>query len=361
MRLILCVDRDNDFGEKAGVETPIIGRRKNLSAAQKLIMTDPEDSDANTLFAAVREYDLLHSEGEAVAIATICGSSNIGRESDRKVREQLETVLARLKPSSVILFDDGAEDEAVAPIIESRVRIDRKVRVVVQQSERIESFYYMAKKILMEEKARKKVMIPLAIACILWSVAAFAGRPEVGTGAIVFLIGITMLIWAFRLENLVIRMGRDMRGAIRSGAISPYIHMSAFVILVMGVVYGYTRSDSISLIEHRMLEFIRTSLWFYIGSIWMIAVAKALDDYMRLDKKDYSLWPLSFALLSAGFLITGALGLVEIILNYTEGSMIMNVFLSILLAGIVALVGILGNDYIKAHVIPPASAEDWRL
>ena len=31
--IILCVDRDNDLGRKAGVEGPIIGREKNLEAA----------------------------------------------------------------------------------------------------------------------------------------------------------------------------------------------------------------------------------------------------------------------------------------------------------------------------------------
>ncbi len=33
--IILCVDRDDDIGQKVGVETPIIGREQNLEVAVK--------------------------------------------------------------------------------------------------------------------------------------------------------------------------------------------------------------------------------------------------------------------------------------------------------------------------------------
>jgi putative membrane protein len=361
MRLILCVDRDNDFGEKAGVSTPVVGRRNNYSAAEKLIMADPEDSDANTLFAAIKEYDTLKADGEKVSIATVCGSVNVGRESDEKIKNELEAVLKRLKPDSVILFDDGAEDEAVAPIIESRVIIDRKVRVVVQQSERFESFYYMAKKILMEEKARKRVMIPLAIACILWSTAAFLGRPEMGTGAIVFLIGVTLFIWAFRLENLVFNLGRDAKEAVRTGAISVYIYMFSLFFISLGFLFGYTNSIDSENLEHLIIQFFQASIWFFIGGIWLVVFGKVLDDYLRLDQKDYSIWPVSFSLISAGFLLTGTLGLVEYILGYSTSNSVIGIFWSIVTAMVVAFIGIVGHGYLKEHIIPQTRVDDWRF
>jgi len=361
MRLILCVDRDNDFGEKAGVSTPIVGRRNNFSAAEKLIMADPEDSDANTLFAAIKEYDTLKAQGEKVSIVTICGSVNIGRDSDERIKNELESVLKRIKPQSVILFDDGAEDEAVAPIIESRVIIDRKVRVVVRQSDRFESFYYMVKKTLMEEKARKRVMIPLAMACILWSVAAFAGRPELGTGAIVFMIGITLFIWAFRLENLVFNLGRDAKEAIRTGAISVYIYMFALFFIVLGVLWGYTGSLDSENLEHLIILFFKAAIWFFIGGIWLIVFGKVLDDYLRLDQKDYSIWPVSFALLSFGFLLTGALGLYEYIREYSSSDSVIGIFWSIVTAMVVASIGIVGHGYLKEHIIPQTAVDDWRF
>ena len=57
--LVICVDRDNDFGEKAGIESPIIGRKDNLRAAISLGIQDPEDADTNSVFGAIKAYDEL--------------------------------------------------------------------------------------------------------------------------------------------------------------------------------------------------------------------------------------------------------------------------------------------------------------
>ena len=51
--LILNVDRDNDYGIKAGVDGPVTGYGECYNAALKLISVDPEDSDANALFGAL--------------------------------------------------------------------------------------------------------------------------------------------------------------------------------------------------------------------------------------------------------------------------------------------------------------------
>lgn len=63
--LILAIDRDDDFGKKAGVKGgPVIGRAACLDAAVKLSLADPEDSDANVLYAAIKLYDKLKEKGE---------------------------------------------------------------------------------------------------------------------------------------------------------------------------------------------------------------------------------------------------------------------------------------------------------
>ena len=61
--LILVADRDNDIGEKANVKTPLIGKKNCLEGANKLILADPEEADANTIFAAISEYEKLIKEG----------------------------------------------------------------------------------------------------------------------------------------------------------------------------------------------------------------------------------------------------------------------------------------------------------
>ena len=43
--LVICIDRDNDVGEKAGIVTPVVGRDACIEAAQRLALEDPEDAD----------------------------------------------------------------------------------------------------------------------------------------------------------------------------------------------------------------------------------------------------------------------------------------------------------------------------
>ena len=55
--LVLNVDRDDDFGLKAKVKSPIVGIRDNIDAANKLGQEDPEDSDLNSIFYAISIYN----------------------------------------------------------------------------------------------------------------------------------------------------------------------------------------------------------------------------------------------------------------------------------------------------------------
>jgi len=84
--LVLNVDRDDDFGRKAKVKTPIIGIQDNLDAANKLGRADPEDSDLNAIFLAISTYDRLRGEGKDVEVATLCGDISVGMKSDQKIR-----------------------------------------------------------------------------------------------------------------------------------------------------------------------------------------------------------------------------------------------------------------------------------
>ena len=59
--VVICVDRDDDVGEKTGINTPVIGRDACIEAAQRLALEDPEDADSNSIFAAIKTYEDLIS------------------------------------------------------------------------------------------------------------------------------------------------------------------------------------------------------------------------------------------------------------------------------------------------------------
>ena len=50
--LVLTVDRDNDLGIKTSIRGPVVGRRQVLTAALKLGIADPEESDTNAILGA---------------------------------------------------------------------------------------------------------------------------------------------------------------------------------------------------------------------------------------------------------------------------------------------------------------------
>ena len=50
------------------------------------------------------------------------------------------------------MISDGAEDEQILPIIQSRINVSSVQRVIVKQSETAESTYYILKRTFDEDK-----------------------------------------------------------------------------------------------------------------------------------------------------------------------------------------------------------------
>ncbi len=135
------MDRDGDLEVKAGIKTPLLGRTANLDGAVSLALKDPEEPDANAMFEAVRLYDRLHDEKqpeEVFEVATISGSELGGVSADRKLVNELNNLLETFSANEVILVSDGYSDEAVLPLVESRVPVSSVRRIVIKHSESIE-------------------------------------------------------------------------------------------------------------------------------------------------------------------------------------------------------------------------------
>jgi putative membrane protein len=139
--LILCVDRDGDIEVKAGIKTPLLGRTSNLDGAVALALKDPEEPDANAMFEAIRLFDRLRDEKqpeEIFEVATISGNELGGVGADRKLVFELNNLLESFVANEVILVTDGYSDEAILPLVESRVPVSSVRRIVIKHSESIE-------------------------------------------------------------------------------------------------------------------------------------------------------------------------------------------------------------------------------
>ena len=162
-RTLVLTLRDNDLGIKTAIRGPVVGRRQVLTAALKLGIADPEESDTNAILGALSQHDNLSEslgDDDQVEIAILTGDEKVGIRSDRAISAQLEEIVTTFQPDKAILVTDGAEDESVLPIIQSQVRIDHVEKIIVKQSKGIEGTYYYIVKALEDPKWRAKIMIP---------------------------------------------------------------------------------------------------------------------------------------------------------------------------------------------------------
>ncbi len=174
-KLVIVVDRDDDLGQKAGIRGPVLGREEVLRAAVALGTRDPEDSDVNAFLAAVSVADELRSIGEEAEVAILTGHPDVGVKSDLEISRQLDQVLSKTGAREVVFVSDGAEDEFVLPIVQSRAKVVHVRRVVVRQAQELESTYYTIKKALEDVNFLRKILTPAAIIFLAYSVTAITG------------------------------------------------------------------------------------------------------------------------------------------------------------------------------------------
>ena len=221
--LVLTVDRDNDLGVKAGIRGPVIGRKATLTAALRLGIADPEESDTNAILGALNHHDKLveNAQGDdEIQIALLTGDVRVGPRSDRAIAMQLDEVIQEFQPDSAVLITDGADDEASLPIITSRVRVDHVEKVIVRQSKGIESTYYYVAKAIDDPRWRAKLLVPVAIFLMILGLGLIIPGGGALIGAMPLFIGIWVLAkglgWEQQLERLMIDMRESATGGIWS-------------------------------------------------------------------------------------------------------------------------------------------------
>ena len=308
--LILNIDRDDDFGRKAKVKSPIIGVEDNLDAAIKLGRADPEDSDLNAIFLAISTYDKLKKEGKDVEIATLCGNIHVGIKSDQILAEQLEIVLQQTKATDTILLSDGAEDEYILPVIQSRIKITSLQRVSVKQSKQIEDTYYKILKMLDDDKVKKQFVLPIALIILVWATFAILNMAASGFGAILFTLGIYLLIRVFNWEKNVTVIWNEMKSGLLTGKLSFYTYIISTVIIAVSFFYAYNNTDFNTdlLWVIPVSQFLDGIIWAIVGAGLLASFGRVTDMYVREKKVNWSYWIVPFSLFSFGFIASAIFG-----------------------------------------------------
>ncbi|MCS7127373.1 MAG: DUF373 family protein [Thaumarchaeota archaeon] len=242
--LILVVDEDDDVGRKTGWETPITGRDRNFLAAKDLLLADPEEADANAMFAAVKLYDELSRKGDSVVeIATVSGKPGGGLESDRKLSQEIERVIAEFPADESIVVTDGPLSESVSAIITSRVKVTSVRKLVVKQNPSIETTWillgkYFRTALFESEYARVMLGIP---GTFLLAIGVLFYYNLLTPATFLILIGIALAVRGFGIDTAVASFFRKLQTVPARPAlyqVRVYVGISSAILIVVALVAG---------------------------------------------------------------------------------------------------------------------------
>ncbi len=306
--LIICIDRDNDLGEKAGVLSPIIGRAANLDAAIRLASSDPEDSDINTIFGGINLYDKMKEEKIDAEIVSITGDKMVGILADRRISEQLDRILEQLRPERAILVSDGAEDESVLPIIQSRIKVDSVRRIIVQQHENLESTYYIIKQAFNNPKIASTFFIPIGLALVIYAISLYLGSPEVAVILIAGAIGLYILFRGTRLDDALIDFKESLMNSLQGGKTTFVMYLAALILSLIGTFQGAIESwdyyDQAVWpgVLVPLLGYINASISWYAVAEVLISAGKIIDKRLANEKIGKN-WAHPFFIIAVGIFI----------------------------------------------------------
>lgn len=308
--LILCVDRDDDLGFKAAIKGPVIGKDACIGAANSLGLIDPEDSDVNALFQAVKIYGDLKTKDEDVTVAAICGNHTDMLEGDRKIADELRQVIRETGASNCILVTDGAEDEFVLPIIQSQIPVSSVQRVIVKQIPNLEGTYYIIRKLFDDPKIARPVFLPVGIAMLLYAIAFLIGYPDYAIIVVVGVIGIYLLFKGFGIDEVFSYAFRSLRSSFSGGRFTFVAYISAIVLSLVGVIMGlmgflewYTIDAG--LFFYGMAFVYGSVIWFAAAGL-VASVGKIIDVYLNEPEGIGRVVVLPFYVAALGLIAYGA-------------------------------------------------------
>lgn len=238
--LVLCIDRDDDIGVKTGLLTPIVGRDKCIVAATRLALADPEEADANTVFAAIKEHDDLVQKGYSAEVALVAGTRKRGVEADQKIMEETKSVLASHRVDGIVFVSDGAEDEFVIPVIQNLKPVISVRRVVIKHSESVEESYVILSKYLRmlvydPRYSRFFLGVP-GLLLLTFGILIVLGKTTEAVAASLLILGLAFIIRGFDLDKIASTLAQ-MRP---SGYLKLFSTLASVLILTSSVYVGFT-------------------------------------------------------------------------------------------------------------------------
>ena len=302
--LVICVDRDNDVGEKAGIITPVIGRDACIEAAQRLALEDPEDADSNSIFAAIKTYEDLISKGYQAEVITVAGVASRGVQADEKILEEIKKVLEKFSANGAVIVSDGEDDESVVPVIQNVLPVISVQRVVMKVSRSVEYSYAVfgkyLKMIAYDTKYSKFFLGVPGILLLIGGIATVVGYTAEITAVLISILGGAFLIRAFDID----RAWSNWAKPTPMGFIRIFTMVTGILLMLSSVPAGINSVDEklleseteiLSVFSNKVIigQFVSgvlPILWIGLGAIfagillsnWIGGIPRQISDILRI-------------------------------------------------------------------------------
>jgi putative membrane protein len=302
--LVICVDRDNDVGEKAGIVTPVIGRDACIEAAQRLALEDPEDADSNSIFAAIKTYEDLISKGYQSEVIIVAGVASRGVQADEKILEEVKKVLEKFSANGAVIVSDGEDDESVVPVIQNVLPVISVQRVVMKVSRSVEYSYAVFGKYLKmmayDTKYSKFFLGVPGILLLIGGIATVIGYTAEITAVLISILGGAFLIRAFDID----RAWSNWAKPTPMGFIRIFTMVTGILLMLSSVPAGINSVDEnlleseteiLSVFSNKVIigQFVSgvlPILWIGLGAIfagillsnWIGGIPRQISDILRI-------------------------------------------------------------------------------
>ncbi len=336
MLLVLCVDLDDDIGRKTGVETPVTGLRSVRDAAVALAEADPEDSDVNVLFQGVHLARTI--EDEPVALAAVAGDERGDVVANRAVGDEVDTVLEGFAGEDrvrAVVVTDGAQDESVVPVIRSRVPVDGVRRVVVRQSQDLESVYYTMKQVLDDPETRGTILVPLGVLLLIYPLlvlaSLFDAPGEVALGAVSALLGLYVIARGVGAEKRAAELFERTRRGLYAGRVTLVAYVVALVLFAVGAASGAETLSAAQAGADDALDVLEVVAAVLYGSVRWFGAAGLTTSVGRITD-EYLAGRLEWRYLNAPFYVVAIAAVLHAVGGYFVGAVSLQV-LAVALTG----------------------------
>jgi putative membrane protein len=191
-------------------------------------MADPEDSDVNSIFGALKQYESLKEKYDC-EIATLTGYKLKGVEADTRIIEQFDKVLKDFGAENFVFVSDGASDDQILPLLQTRLPLISKKTIVVKQAKGLEQTYYTIKEALKDPMFSMIIFGLPGLALI-----AYYWNPR-NLRLIAFVLGLYLLLKGTTLDLKIYSVVRSFIKQFSFERVSFVFYLTSVIMMLFGI------------------------------------------------------------------------------------------------------------------------------